>query len=157
MRTRFVLIVFIGSFFSLLFSCDINCFGQDSSSVFHLEVLPGGVLLYKDWKLKVGDNSEWAKYNYDDRDWISFNINESAYQFLTKTKGSVTWLRLHFALDSTLKGNGDESQTCNSFYLNPFCQPFLFSNASIKANRLAVSCSRSKRPEEPPCAPCILQ
>ena len=42
-----------------------------------------------------------AKPGFDDRDWISLNINQPASQFLPTTKGSIVWLRLQFTLDST--------------------------------------------------------
>ena len=104
MKWVLVLKLFVCSSFSFLFLYNINCFARDSSYIFHLNKLPPeGVLLDKDWKFQVGDNPEWGKYNYDDLNWSSFNINQPASQFLANTKGNIAWLRLHFTFDSTLR------------------------------------------------------
>jgi two-component system, NtrC family, sensor kinase len=57
----------------------------------------------KFWKYKQGDNPDWAQPDFADQDWPVLNLNRPAYQNPQLSSGEMGWLRLRFAVDSTLQ------------------------------------------------------
>jgi len=69
------------------------------------ELARGFVRLVNDWKIKIGDNPNWALPNYNDSLWqTAFDPIESLNELYEKGKTpSIVWLRKEFKTDSTIK------------------------------------------------------
>ncbi|MCY7351192.1 MAG: histidine kinase [Cytophagaceae bacterium] len=68
-----------------------------------IDSLPAqGILLNKGWKWHAGDNSDWAKPEFDDSLWESVDPTQGVYYLPQLQKESVGWLRIHLQVDSTL-------------------------------------------------------
>ncbi|MEO5569767.1 MAG: SpoIIE family protein phosphatase [Bacteroidia bacterium] len=65
-----------------------------------LESIDNLVKFSNPWKVKPGDNTAWAKENYDDRSWSEFA--DDSIKKNKKRKGSIAWYRMHFQIDSSL-------------------------------------------------------
>ncbi|MBD0288911.1 MAG: hypothetical protein ICV79_26330, partial [Flavisolibacter sp.] len=67
-----------------LFFAAVRLYAQNAmDTLIHIQQIPkGGILLDKGWKFRAGDNPEWAKPQYNDKDWQVINLNQSAAQFL---------------------------------------------------------------------------
>jgi hypothetical protein len=91
--------------FLLVFLSLDKCFSQDSTThVFHLDKLPlEGALLDKDWKFHPGDNSKWARQEFDDRNWQVLNLNQPIAHLPQFTKNNIVWLRLRFIVSDSAK------------------------------------------------------
>ena len=62
-----------------------------------------GVLLDKGWKWHVGDNSDWAKPNIDDRQWSSIDPTKDIMELPQVRQAGIGWFRLHLALAPTVR------------------------------------------------------
>jgi hypothetical protein len=81
--------------------------GQDSK-VFRIDSLPSqGILLDKNWKFKVGDNSDFAKADFDDSKWENIDptleIIDTLYQ-IPRPSG-ICWFRIKLEIDDKLSKN----------------------------------------------------
>src|SRR4051812_20784764 len=64
---------------------------------------PEGILLDKGWKFRTGDNLEWAKPEYNDRDWQTINPTLDIHDSLPQVpKSGICWFRVRLSIDSTL-------------------------------------------------------
>ncbi|MBD0377335.1 MAG: histidine kinase, partial [Flavisolibacter sp.] len=88
-----------------LFFAAVRLYAQNAmDTLIHIQQIPkGGILLDKGWKFQAGDNPEWAKPQYNDKDWQVINLNQSAAQFLRISKGNLIWLRLDFAVGASIQ------------------------------------------------------
>ncbi len=94
--------------FASVFSLTVNCFSQDSASyVFNINRLPTeGILLDKGWKFHEGDNLEWSKSTFNDKNWKSINPTKDIHDIPELWKANIVWFRFHFTLDSSLSQKG---------------------------------------------------
>ena len=90
--------------FILLSSC--RAIGQDTiTSVFHLTKIPAeGLQLDKGWKFKAGDNPEWSKQEYDDKEWAYINPTHELHHLPVVREAGIGWFRLNLQVDSSLLG-----------------------------------------------------
>lgn len=81
------------------------CLSQNASEeIFHLDKLPPeGILLNKYWKFHEGDNPDWAKIDYADKDWVLVNPALPLYQLPLVKENEIGWFRLTLKVDSSLK------------------------------------------------------
>jgi two-component system NtrC family sensor kinase len=79
---------------------------QDTAAgIFHLDKIPQEALsLDKGWKFKAGDNPEWAKPEYDDKDWTSINPTLELHHLPPVREAGIGWFRLKLQVDSSLLG-----------------------------------------------------
>jgi hypothetical protein len=92
-------------YFILLFFLSVdNCLSQDSSTyVFHLNKLPPeGVLLDKGWKFQSGDNPEYSKPDFNDKQWKSIDPTKDIHDIPELWKSNIDWFRLHFVADTSI-------------------------------------------------------
>jgi len=61
-----------------------------------------GILLNKGWKYITGDNTDYAKPEYDDKNWQPINPTLDIHDLPQIPKSGIIWFRLHFFLDSNL-------------------------------------------------------
>ena len=109
--------------FLFIFVCVDYCFSQDSSGyVFHLKQFPPeGILLNKRWKLQPGDNPDYAKPDYDDRNWQTCNPTLDIYDLPQVPKSGIVWFRLHLSCDSAIDNQlamTIQQSGASEFYLN---------------------------------------
>src|SRR5690349_338000 len=92
-------------FISCILLLASNCFSQNNIvSVFHLDSIPAeGVLLDKDWKFHSGDNAEWARPEFDDKDWTNINPVLAIHELPNVRKAGIGWIRLRLNVDSALQ------------------------------------------------------
>jgi two-component system NtrC family sensor kinase len=81
------------------------CYSQKSdSNVIRIDALPAsGLLLEKGWKFQAGDDPDYAKTGFDDKDWLNINIDQPVSQLPEKPLQKMSWYRLRFTLDSLFK------------------------------------------------------
>ncbi|MDO9373685.1 MAG: ATP-binding protein [Ferruginibacter sp.] len=78
----------------------IGCFAQ--SLVIHT-IPREGVQLDTGWKFHAGDNTEWAKPEFDDRAWATIDPLLDVHHSLPQIpRSGISWLRIHLAFDSAL-------------------------------------------------------
>ncbi|MES2890891.1 MAG: ATP-binding protein [Bacteroidota bacterium] len=78
----------------------ISCFAQ--SLVIHT-IPREGVQLDTGWKFHAGDNTEWAKPEFDDRAWATIDPLLDVHHSLPQIpRSGISWLRIHLAFDSAL-------------------------------------------------------
>ncbi len=87
----------------LLFSIPV-CYSQvpPNDTVPLNKLTPDGLLLDKGWKFHPGDDSAWAKPDYNDRDWQPINPSLDIRHIPQIKSVPVFWLRLKLLVDSTL-------------------------------------------------------
>ena len=92
----FILIRFTSSF----------CFAQNSAdSVFYInKIPPEGIVLDKGWKFHTGDNPEWSKQGYNDKEWTSINPTIELHHLPLLREAEIGWFRLKMQVDSSLQG-----------------------------------------------------
>ncbi|GAA4466791.1 hypothetical protein GCM10023189_49440 [Nibrella saemangeumensis] len=82
------------------------CWGQSSVEI-EIKKLPDqGILLDKGWKWQAGDNTDWAKPEFDDSAWEAIDPTRDIFDLpqLDKQTGRISWFRLRFQVrpDSAL-------------------------------------------------------
>jgi signal transduction histidine kinase len=70
--------------------------------VFMLNKLPKQDTLLSGWKFHAGDNPQWAKPDFDDRQWKFADPATDITKFSQLKNAGVGWLRLHIKADSVL-------------------------------------------------------
>jgi signal transduction histidine kinase len=75
--------------------------------VLRLNSIPSeGVLLDKGWKFRLGDNPDYARPDYDDREWQSIDPTLDIHDSLPQIpKSGIGWFRLYLSIDSTIQQN----------------------------------------------------
>jgi signal transduction histidine kinase len=80
-----------------------SSYGQ-VDDVLRIDSLPAeGVLLDARWKWQKGDNPEWAKAGFDDRNWNRLNPSATVLQLSEIVPKGIVWLRLKFEITNSLK------------------------------------------------------
>ena len=97
--------VLLGILF-LLFASDSVCHSQVTSgdTVQLTKLSPEGILLEKGWKFQAGDDSAWAKPDFDDSKWKLADPGTDITKFDQLKNAGVGWLRLHIRADSAIAG-----------------------------------------------------
>ncbi len=87
-----------------LFSSIPVCYSQVmNNDTFQLTKLPAeGILLGKGWKFHAGDDSAWAKPEYNDKDWQTINPSLDIRHIPQLQNVSIGWFRLKLLVDSSL-------------------------------------------------------
>ena len=94
-----IIIIFLFSFAHV----QLRAQEKDSCAV-HLKNLPqDGVLLDRGWKLRAGDNQEWASPSFNDSGWQAVDPTKDIKALPQLWQQDVVWLRLHLCVDSTLR------------------------------------------------------
>jgi two-component system NtrC family sensor kinase len=66
-----------------------------TDSTFNInKILDKGVLLDKGWKFHAGDNFDWAKPGFDDRNWNNIDPSKDIYFLPQVRKAEIGWFRL---------------------------------------------------------------
>ena len=78
------------------------CFAQNAAdSIFHINKIPQeGILLDKGWKFHAGDNPEWARPDFNDKDWEPINPALDIRHIPELQNISYYWFRLTLEVDS---------------------------------------------------------
>ena len=89
----------------LLLLAGINfCNAQDANPVTADSLLSKGILLDKGWKFHIGDNSEWAKPNFNDEAWQSINPTLNVHQSLPQIPASgISWFRIRLLVSNEMQ------------------------------------------------------
>ncbi|MFN8349212.1 MAG: sensor histidine kinase [Spirosomataceae bacterium] len=87
----------------LLTLASIHLSGSAQKDVFRIDSIPAtGILLDKGWKWHAGDNSDFAKSDFDDSQWEDIDPTKDIMALDQIRKPSVVWFRLPLVLhDST--------------------------------------------------------
>ncbi len=86
----------------ILFLFSFNILAQ-KSDVFRIDSLPiEGLLLDKGWKFHAGDNSEWAKPDFDDSAWDVIDPTKDLYDLPQIRQSEIGWIRLNVWVDSNV-------------------------------------------------------
>ena len=80
------------------------CFSQDSATaVVHInKIPPEGILLDKGWKFHEGDDSAWAKPDFNDHQWQGINPIVNIYHLSKLRNANIGWFRLWLKIDTSL-------------------------------------------------------
>ena len=62
-----------------------------------------GLLLQKGWRYHPGDNSAWARPDFDDSAWDTLNPTRPQRQLPARLGTGINWLRLRFELGDSLR------------------------------------------------------
>ncbi len=74
------------------------------NEVFRIDSLPQkGIMLDKGWKWHAGDNPDFAKPEFDDRNWKSIDPTQYIDELPQIKKAKIGWFRIHINVDSSLK------------------------------------------------------
>ncbi|GAB3949697.1 hypothetical protein GCM10028805_26400 [Spirosoma harenae] len=65
---------------------------------------PQGILLDKAWKWKLGDQPEWAKTNFDDSHWDTFDPFMALPELTQLPQRGIGWLRLSIRVAPSWRG-----------------------------------------------------
>ncbi len=88
--------------FALLLFLPSALIAQESD-IFTIDSLPTeGVLLDYGWKWHAGDNPEWAKADFVDKDWASINPTLLFQEIPQVQEAGISWFRLEIDVDSSL-------------------------------------------------------
>jgi serine phosphatase RsbU (regulator of sigma subunit) len=60
------------------------------------------ITIFRNWKYHPGNSTEWAKSDFDDRDWELFNTDLRADNMPKSGFTGMGWFRLHISIDSGL-------------------------------------------------------
>ena len=78
--------------------------------------------LDKGWTFKAGDNPEWAKQEYDDKEWAFINPTHELHHLPIVRDAGIGWFRLTLQVDSSLQGESTTMVVSNmgasEIYLN---------------------------------------
>lgn len=88
----------------LLFFTIPNCYSQIvHDDEIQLNKLPSeGILLDKGWKFHQGDDSAWAKPDYNDRDWQAIDPSLDIRHMPQIKNVTIFWMRVKLLVDSSL-------------------------------------------------------
>ena len=102
-RHNFVLFIFLFLSFSYLHSQSARVFKIDSFPTInpHTYTNPG-LPLDKNWLYKKGDDSLWAKSDFDDSKWDTASTSLDLSELPAKTFEGIGWFRIHLSVDSSL-------------------------------------------------------
>lgn len=95
--------------FLLFFLCFFGkSFSQDNAdnTIYLTQLPPEGILLDKGWKFHEGDNAEWAKTAFDDKNWKPIDPTKDIRDIPELWKTDIGLFRLRFTLDSSLTQKG---------------------------------------------------
>ena len=62
-----------------------------------------GLLLQKGWRYHAGDDSAWARPDFDDRAWDTLNPARPRRELPPRLRTGISWLRLRFRLADSLR------------------------------------------------------
>ncbi|WP_240935642.1 hypothetical protein [Hymenobacter sp. HDW8] len=62
-----------------------------------------GLLLENGWRYQVGDNSQWARPDFDDSAWDTINPARPRQELPPRLRTDISWLRLRFRLADSLR------------------------------------------------------
>src|SRR5215210_6383529 len=98
MKNLLNLLLFLICFFGKSFSQDNN------NNTTHLTKFPPeGILLDKGWKFQTGDDTEWARSEYDDSKWQPINPTLDIHDSLPQIpRSGIVWFRLHLFVDTAI-------------------------------------------------------
>ncbi len=93
-------------FIAGIFLITFRVWSQDfTDSSFQLTKIPAdGIILNKGWKFHAGDNPQWAKPEFDDRQWEPVNPTLELHHLPQVKKPGIGWFRLKLQVDSSLTG-----------------------------------------------------
>jgi len=86
--------------FILVAICAQICYGKDKKEYIELKLSPDLLISPNTWKYKTGDNSDWAKFEFNDSAWPSTNKRSRI-----NSESGIVWYRIHF----NIRGNQDET------------------------------------------------
>jgi signal transduction histidine kinase len=66
------------------------------------EISARGVTLDKGWKFHAGDNSEWARHNFNDASWTPIDPTDEIHHLQGLKRSGIGWFRLRMQVDSHL-------------------------------------------------------
>jgi len=97
--------------------------GNENSTVFKIDSIPGDIELNKFWKFHSGDDTLWATTEYDDHDWDTILQTTLDLSEIPEDKFTgLAWFRLHFQIDSSLRNKTFtltiDQQGASEIYLN---------------------------------------
>lgn len=93
MKKWLILLLFLQGSFALL----------AQRKVIQIDSLPPkGFLLQEGWKFHAGDNSEWAKADFDDSKWEDIDPTKDLGDLPQIRQEAVGWFRIRFQVDSSL-------------------------------------------------------
>ena len=74
---------------------------------FHIDSIPvAGIDLDQGWKFNPGDDTAWAKPDFDDGKWKTVSLSSFEKEILPGLKGkNIGWLRTRIYLDSFIRSN----------------------------------------------------
>ncbi|QMW04773.1 ATP-binding protein [Spirosoma foliorum] len=76
-----------------------------AQSAFRIDSLPqDGILLDKGWKWHLGDNSDWAKPDFDDARWDTLNPTREIALLHQLPQQGIGWLRIRLHVVPLLRG-----------------------------------------------------
>ncbi len=85
-----------------LLLCSLSAFAQ-KQDLLHIDSIPSrGMVLNQGWKMQVGDDSEWAKTEYDDAQWVAIDPTQDFKNIPELWESRTVWFRLKFTIDSSL-------------------------------------------------------
>ncbi len=96
---------------------------NNSDNAIHLTNLPAkGIVLDKGWKFHPGDNPEWAKPHFDDKNWKSIDPAKDIRDIPELWKTNIGWFRFRFTIDSSIAREGVavmiDQTGASEFFLN---------------------------------------
>jgi signal transduction histidine kinase len=115
---RFYCILLYLIFFSPSYSQISN------SNVVRIDAIPAaGILLDTGWRFHTGDNPQWAKPEFDDKDWENLSPTVDVHDLLKRHRDAgIGWFRLKVKIDSLLQGSSValviSQVTASEIYLN---------------------------------------
>ena len=81
----------------------MTAWGSVAQPVFRIDSLPPqGVLFDQGWKWHPGDNSDWAKPEFDDKYWGNIDPTRDIMDIPQLWQTDIGWFRLQFRIDSLL-------------------------------------------------------
>ena len=87
----------------LLLFFGFSFFGALAQSVIRIDSLPAqGVLFDKGWTWHAGDNPDWAKPSFDDRQWETIDPTKDIMDLPRVRQAGVGWFRLHLAISPSV-------------------------------------------------------
>ncbi len=93
-------------FLKLLFTLGVmtTLFAQKDSGYIRLPlIIPGnGVVLDKGWKFHKGDDADWSKPDFDDKQWQRIDPTQDVYDLAQLKESGIGWFRLRLKVDSAI-------------------------------------------------------
>ncbi|MVM28456.1 hypothetical protein GO755_00325 [Spirosoma sp. HMF4905] len=92
----------IGLLTSLVWLLGAATWAQTSALFPINSIPPDGILLDKNWLWQSGDDSQWAKPEFNDRRWQAIDPTKDIMDLPQARGTSVSWFRLHFSLKDSI-------------------------------------------------------